>query len=212
MFQSLITLALALSVNANAQSGYSSNRIDNRAYQSQYGYASTGHEDAQVSAAEKKKYKGTTRLPAPRPTKIPAFPPGANYGTYYDWALGTDGTGYCGQYAPGGYRLNKGMPVANSFCEQVNPSFFHWGEAKNGTGYCYQFTAYSVVMNQGEPMENNDECEKMKKSQPTWARSVNGNTLCYQVTPNGYPMNEGNPVPDSNCYDNPPQPIQQKGN
>lgn len=87
-----------------------------------------------------------------RPPYPPYPPPGR--GSYFDWARGRDGWGYCYEFSYDGYVLNGGQPVSNFQCEQYRPSYYGWGRGRDGFTYCYQFTPYGVPMNQGRNVPN----------------------------------------------------------
>ncbi|MES2768057.1 MAG: hypothetical protein V4596_02840 [Bdellovibrionota bacterium] len=72
-----------------------------------------------------------------------------NYYTFFDWARGQNGWGYCYEFDNHGYVLNNGRPVHPMNCERVNPSYFDWGRGFDGYIYCYQWTPYHVIMNDG---------------------------------------------------------------
>lgn len=70
------------------------------------------------------------------------------YYTYFDWARGNNGWGYCYEFDDYGV-LHGGRPVRNFNCERVNPSHFAWGRGFDGYVYCYQWTPYRHIMNDG---------------------------------------------------------------
>ncbi len=76
----------------------------------------------------------------------------ASTGSKYGWGKALNGYGYCYKWTKDGRVLNEGQPVANKFCEQVDPSYFSWGTAHNGHTYCYQYTSDHVAMNGGSPV------------------------------------------------------------
>jgi hypothetical protein len=71
-----------------------------------------------------------------------------DYYTFFDWARGNNGWGYCYEFDNYGV-LNNGRPVHPFNCEQVNPSYFNWARGWDGYVYCFQFTPYNAVMNDG---------------------------------------------------------------
>lgn len=74
------------------------------------------------------------------------------YYTFFDWARGQNGFGYCYEFDSYGYVLNGGRPMHPYNCERVNPSYFDWARGMNGHFYCYQWTPYHAVMNDGRPV------------------------------------------------------------
>ncbi len=76
----------------------------------------------------------------------------ASTGSKYGWGKAHNGYGYCYKWTKDGRVLNAGQPVANKFCEQVDPSYYSWGTAHNGHTYCYQYTSDHVAMNGGTPV------------------------------------------------------------
>lgn len=78
-----------------------------------------------------------------------------HYNTYFDWARGNNGWGYCYEFDHYGV-LHNGRPVHNINCERVNPSFFNWARGWDGYVYCFQFTPYRHVMNDGRSVHPNN--------------------------------------------------------
>lgn len=74
------------------------------------------------------------------------------YYTFFDWARGQNGWGYCYEFDSYGYVLNNGRPMHPMNCERVNPSYFDWARANNGYVYCFNFTPYGAVLNDGRPV------------------------------------------------------------
>lgn len=138
------------------------------------------------------------RPPPPnRPPDNRPYPP-PNRGSYFDWAQGNDGWGYCYEWTQNRDVLNNGYPVDNYNCERAYPSHFSWNRGTDGWGYCYQYTPYGHAMNSGRPV-NNYSCERTSPSFYRWGRSYDGFTYCYQYTGNGIPMNQGRPADNYYC-------------
>jgi hypothetical protein len=87
------------------------------------------------------------------PKSVPQFnhdhPNDPNCQSYFDWARGQNGWGYCYEFDNYGYVLNNGRPMHPMNCERVHPSFFDWARGWDGYIYCFQFTPYRDVMNDG---------------------------------------------------------------
>jgi hypothetical protein len=73
----------------------------------------------------------------------------SGYYTFFDWARGYNGWGYCYEFDRYGYVLHGGRPVHPIHCERVNPSYYDWARGIDGYFYCFQFTPYHAVMNEG---------------------------------------------------------------
>lgn len=121
--------------------------------------------------------------------------------TVFKWAKAPNGWGYCYEYTrpnEGGFVLNMGNPVPNSFCEAIAKPYAWWGQAKNTFGYCYLFTPEGYVLNNGQPVEE-WQCNDRAKAYFKFSAGANGYTLCYLYTPNNYLMNEGISVDEVQC-------------
>ena len=96
-----------------------------------------------TEAPQADSYAGELKLDPNASTRAPG------YYTFFDWARGYNGWGYCYEFDRYGYVLNGGRPVPNRLCERVHPSYFDWARGVDGHFYCFQFTPYHAVMNDG---------------------------------------------------------------
>jgi hypothetical protein len=122
----------------------------------------------------------------------------ADTGSHYDWGIGNDRLGHCYEWTTDGRPLNRGQPVADSFCEISNPSIYDWGRKANGWGACFHVTPYGALLNRGLPVTDM-HCEDTAPSYYSWAGGRDGFTRCYKFTAYGIPLNNGMPVGNNFC-------------